>query len=67
LVYFPKSTQQVFPRLERVIFNRYNVTIAGCVPLQSASGENKAPISDREGKIDIAAIRSAASRRAALE
>ena len=48
------------------LYNRYNVTIVGSVPVQSASGETKLP-SRIEGKIDIAAIRSAASRKAALE
>jgi hypothetical protein len=52
--------------VERVIYNRYNVTIVGSVPVQSASGETKLPFRI-EGKIDIAAIRSAASRKAALE
>jgi hypothetical protein len=41
-------------------------TIAGSVPVQSASGETKL-LFRIEGKIDIAAIRSAASRKAALE
>jgi site-specific DNA recombinase len=51
--------------VERVISNRYNVAILGSVPIQSASGEIKLQFRI-EGKIDIVAIRSAASRRAAL-
>jgi hypothetical protein len=48
--------------VERVIYNRYSVTIVGSVPVQSATGETKLQFRI-EGKIDIAAIRSAASRR----
>jgi hypothetical protein len=63
---FDAKRQFLIDHVERVIYNRYNVTIAGCVPVQSASGETKLPFRI-EGKIDIAAIRSAASREAALE
>jgi hypothetical protein len=57
---FDAKRQFLVDHVERVIYNRYNVTIAGCVPLQSASGETKLPFRI-EGKIDIAAVRSAAS------
>jgi site-specific DNA recombinase len=63
---FDAKGQFLVDHVERVIYNRYNVTIAGCVPLQSASGETKLPFRI-EGKINIAAIRSAASRTAALK
>jgi hypothetical protein len=62
---FDAKRQFVVDHVERVIYNRYNVTIAGSVPVQTASGESKLPFRI-EGKIDIAAIRSAASRKAAL-
>jgi hypothetical protein len=52
--------------VERVIYNRYHVTIVGSVPVQSASGETKLPFRI-EGKIDIKAVRSKAGRKAALE
>jgi DNA-directed RNA polymerase beta subunit len=52
--------------VERVIFNRYKVTMTGSVPIQSASGETDLQFRI-EGKIDLAAIRSNACRRAALE
>jgi hypothetical protein len=63
---FDAKRQFLVDHVERVIYNRYSVTIVGSVPVQSASGETKLPFRI-EGKIDIAAIRSAASRRAALE
>jgi hypothetical protein len=63
---FDAKRQFLLDHVERVIYNRYNVTIAGSVPVQSVPGETKLPFRI-EGKIDIAAIRSAASRKAALE
>ena len=63
---FDAKRQFLVDHVERVIYNRYRVTIAGSAPVQSASGETKLPFRI-EGKIDIAAIRSAASRKAALE
>ena len=43
--------------IDRVIYNRYKITIAGSVPVQSASGETK--LSFRiEGEIDPKAVRS---------
>jgi hypothetical protein len=52
--------------VERVIYNRYDVTIVGFVPLQAASGEAKLPFRI-EGKIDITAVRSESCRKAALQ
>jgi hypothetical protein len=63
---FDTKRQFLVDHVERVIYNRYNVTIVGSVPVQSSSGETKL-LFRIEGKIDIAAIRSAASRKAALE
>jgi hypothetical protein len=63
---FDAKRQFLVDHVERVIYNRYNVTIVGSVPVQSASGETKLPLRI-EGTIDIVAIRSAASRKAALE
>jgi site-specific DNA recombinase len=51
--------------VERVIYDRYNTTIVGAVPVRTESGESKLPFRI-EGKIDIVAIRSNASRRTAL-
>jgi hypothetical protein len=51
--------------VERVIYDRYNVAIVGSVPVRTESGESKLPFRI-EGKIDIAAISSNSSRRAAL-
>jgi hypothetical protein len=63
---FDAKRQFLVDHVERVIYDRYNVTIVGSVPVQSASGETKLPFRI-EGKIDIAAIRSSSSRRAALQ
>jgi hypothetical protein len=63
---FDAKRQFLIDHVERVIYNRYNVTVTGFVPVQSSSGETKLQFRI-EGKIDIAAIRSAASRKAALE
>jgi hypothetical protein len=50
--------------VERVIFNRYNVAIAGTIPVRTESGESKLPFRI-EGKINIVAIRSNSCRKAA--
>jgi hypothetical protein len=63
---FDAKRQFLVDHVERLIYNRYTVTIAGSVPVQSASGESKLQFRI-EGKIDIGAIRSAASRKVALE
>ena len=49
-----------------MIFDRYKDTLVGSVPVQAVSGASKLPFRI-EGTIDIAAIRSESSRRAALE
>jgi hypothetical protein len=63
---FDAKREFLVGHVERVIYNRYNVTILGSVPVQSASGETKLPFRI-EGKIDIQVVRSEACRRAALE
>jgi hypothetical protein len=63
---FDTKRQFLVDHVEWVTYNRYSVTVVGSVPVQSASGGTKLPFRI-EGKIDIAAIRSAASRKAALE
>jgi site-specific DNA recombinase len=58
--------QFVLDHIERVIYDRYEITIMGSVPVSSAPAGMK--LSFRiEGKIDIKAIRSEAGRRAALQ
>jgi hypothetical protein len=52
--------------IERVIYDHYEVAIVGSVPVPSASAGAKLPFRI-EGRIDIKAIRSEASRRAALK
>jgi hypothetical protein len=52
--------------VERVIYNRYDVTIVGFVPVQAASGDARLPFRI-EGKIDIKAVRSQSCRKAALK
>jgi hypothetical protein len=49
--------------VERVIYNRYDITIVGSVPVQSGSGNAKLPFRI-EGEIDIKAVRSKAGRKA---
>jgi hypothetical protein len=49
-----------------VIFDHYQVTVIGAVRLQTATGTSSLPFRI-EGKINIAAIRSAVSRKAALK
>ena len=63
---FDANRQFLADHVERVIFDHYKVTIVGSVLVQTVSGASK--LSFRiEGTIDIAAIRSESSRRAALE
>jgi site-specific DNA recombinase len=62
---FDANRQFLIDHVERVIYNRYNVTVTGSVPVQGAEGTSKLPFRI-DGKIDITAIRSASSRRAAL-
>jgi site-specific DNA recombinase len=63
---FDDKRQFLVGHVERVIYNRYDITIVGSVPVQSASGDAKLPFRI-EGKIDIKAVRSSAGRKAALE
>jgi hypothetical protein len=62
---FDANRQFLVDHIERVTYNRYHVTIAGSIPVRTESGESKLPFRI-EGKIDIAAIRSNSSRKAAL-
>ena len=59
------TRQFLVGHIERVIYNRYHVAIVGSVPVQSASGETKLRFR-MEGKIDIVALRSNASRKARI-
>ena len=54
---FDAKRQFLVGHVERVIYNRYKVTIAGSVPVQSASGETKLQF-HIEGEIDRKAVRS---------
>ena len=54
---FDAKRQFVVGHVERVIYNRYQVTIAGSVPVQSASGDTRLPFRI-EGEIDREAVRS---------
>jgi len=62
---FDTNRQFLVDHIERVIFERYNVAIVGAVPARTEAGESKLPFRIA-GKIDIVAIRSNASRKAAL-
>ena len=54
---FDAKRQFAVGHVERVIYNRYKVTIAGSIPVQSASGETKLPFRI-EGEIDPKTVRS---------
>jgi hypothetical protein len=54
---FDAKRQFLVGHVERVIYNRYKVTIAGSVPVQSASGDTKLQFRI-EGEIDQKAVRS---------
>jgi hypothetical protein len=54
---FDAKRQFLVDHVERVIYNRYKVAIAGAVPVQSASGDTKLPFRI-EGEIDPKAVRS---------
>ena len=62
---FDANRRFLVDHVERVIYDRYNVTIVGAVPVRTESGESKLPFRI-EGKIDIATIRANSCRRAAL-
>ena len=63
---FDDRRQFLAGHVERVIYNRYDITIVGFVPLQSASGDTTLPFRI-EGRIDIKAVRSESCRKAAFE
>jgi hypothetical protein len=56
----------VVDHIERVIYNRYTVTIVGSVAVQSTSGDTRLPFRIG-GTIDIKAVRSESCRKAALQ
>jgi site-specific DNA recombinase len=62
---FDANRQFLVDHVERVTYNRYDVTIAGSIPVRTESGESKLPFRI-EGKIDIVAIRANSCRKAAL-
>ena len=62
---FDANRRFLVDHVERVIYDRYNVTIVGSIPVRTESGESKLPFRI-DGKIDIAAIRSNSCRKAAL-
>jgi site-specific DNA recombinase len=62
---FDANRHFLVDHVQRVIYDRYHVTIVGAAPVRTESGESKLPFRI-EGKIDIAAIRSNSCRRAAL-
>jgi hypothetical protein len=57
---FDAKRQFLLGHVERVIYNRYKITIAGSVPVQSASGETRLQLRI-EGEIDGKAVRSRAA------
>jgi DNA invertase Pin-like site-specific DNA recombinase len=57
---FDAKRQFLMEHVERVIFNRYKVTVTGSVPVQSASGETKLQFRI-EGEIDGKAVRRSRS------
>jgi hypothetical protein len=54
---FDAPREFLVDHIERVIYKRYKITIAGSVPVQSASGETKLPFPIK-GEIDPKAVRS---------
>jgi hypothetical protein len=61
---FDANRQFLLDHVERVIFDHYNVTVVGSVPLQTATEYSKLAFRI-EGTINIAAIRSTSARRSA--
>jgi site-specific DNA recombinase len=61
---FDANRQFLLDHVERVIFDHYNVTVVGVVPLRTASEVSKLAFRI-DGEINIAAIRSTSARRAA--
>src|SRR6516162_6505644 len=62
---FDENRRFLVDHVERVICDRYNVTMVGSIPVRTESAESKLPFRI-EGKIDIATIRAKSCRRAAL-
>jgi hypothetical protein len=62
---FDAKRQFLVDNIERVIYNRYNVTVVGSISVRTESGQTGL-LFRIEGKIDIAAIRSNLCRKAAL-
>jgi site-specific DNA recombinase len=62
---FDAKRQFLVDNIERVIFNRYNVTVVGSIPVRTESVQTGL-VFRIEGKIDIAATRSNSCRKAAL-
>jgi hypothetical protein len=60
------NRQFLLDHVERVIFDRYKVTLVGSVPLQAVTEASKLPFRIA-GAIDIGAIRSESARSAAKE
>jgi hypothetical protein len=54
---FDAKRQFLEGHIERVIYNRYKVTVVGSMPVQSASGDTKLQFRI-EGEIDEKAVRS---------
>jgi hypothetical protein len=54
---FDAKREFLTDHVERVIYNRYKLRIAGSVPVQSASGDTELPFRI-EGEIDSKAVRS---------
>ena len=54
---FEAKREFLLGHVERVIYNRYKVTIVGSVPVQSASGDTKLQFRI-EGEIDPKGVRS---------
>jgi hypothetical protein len=62
---FDANRDFLVDQFERVIYDRYRVIIVGAIPVRTESAETKLPFRIKD-KIDIAAIRSNSSRKAAL-
>jgi hypothetical protein len=56
----------VLDHIERVIYDHYEITVTGSVPVQTATGASKLPFRI-QGAINIKKVRSEAQRKAALK
>jgi hypothetical protein len=59
---FDEKRQFLVGHVERVIYNRYKVTILGSIPIQSAVGETKVQFRIK-GEIDAVAVHRNGQRR----